>query len=509
MKILSGIAAKLSKPVRAGIFVDDSSQNGTSSVRTCIIRMAEKQATAKYTKYANGIFSFAWFEVKNFTTRICRPDGADMALNSYSTMMPRLRRYSVLLLGFFILHSPFCLRSSAQSFSVDWFKVAGGGGTSTGGVFTVSGTFGQADAGGPMNGPGYSATGGFWSLYAQQTSPLTGATPAIISQSLSQFVTNGSSLALNVSAVGTPPLFYQWQKNGVNLTDSGNISGSTTSNLLFSLIATNDGGSYTLIIQNAYGSVTSSVVKLTIMLPTNVTNYTFATLTFDAFPTANANYPSLGSYGGFSWGEFYALDGINYNVLSGYRAGVVSSNNVIFNNSGLIANIMRAQPFNFVSAYLTAAWNDNLQVQVQGYIGSTVIYNNTYTLSATYPTIITFNYVGVNKVTFSSFGGTPHTAYGIYGANHFAMDDVSVAIPTTNVPANFPPKIQTAPLTGGSFKFSWDTVIGFPPVSYQVQYRTNLLTGNWLNLGSAQTTASFTNTISADSQRFYRVLLVQ
>ena len=49
-------------------------------------------------------------------------------------------------------------------YTIDWWKVAGGGGTSTGGVYAVSGTIGQHDAGGPLtNGP-YSLTGGFWAL---------------------------------------------------------------------------------------------------------------------------------------------------------------------------------------------------------------------------------------------------------------------------------------------------------------------------------------------------------
>ena len=40
----------------------------------------------------------------------------------------------------------------AQSYSINWYKVAGGGGTSTGGTYSVSGTIGQHDAGGPMTG---------------------------------------------------------------------------------------------------------------------------------------------------------------------------------------------------------------------------------------------------------------------------------------------------------------------------------------------------------------------
>jgi hypothetical protein len=52
----------------------------------------------------------------------------------------------------------------AQSYSIDWYKVAGGGGTSTGGVYSISGTIGQPDASGAMAGGNYSVTGGFWSL---------------------------------------------------------------------------------------------------------------------------------------------------------------------------------------------------------------------------------------------------------------------------------------------------------------------------------------------------------
>jgi len=48
--------------------------------------------------------------------------------------------------------------------SIDWSTIDGGGGTSTGGVYSVSGTIGQPDAGGPMTNSQYSVTGGFWAL---------------------------------------------------------------------------------------------------------------------------------------------------------------------------------------------------------------------------------------------------------------------------------------------------------------------------------------------------------
>jgi hypothetical protein len=62
------------------------------------------------------------------------------------------------------------LATHAQSYSVDWSTVDGGGGTSTGGVFSVTGTIGQPDAG-AMSGGNYSVEGGFWGLIAAVQMP--------------------------------------------------------------------------------------------------------------------------------------------------------------------------------------------------------------------------------------------------------------------------------------------------------------------------------------------------
>ena len=73
-------------------------------------------------------------------------------------------RRALLIAGFIILHSSFSLRVQGQSYSVGWYKIAGGGGTSAGGAYTVSGTISQHDASTVMSGGQYAVTGGFWSL---------------------------------------------------------------------------------------------------------------------------------------------------------------------------------------------------------------------------------------------------------------------------------------------------------------------------------------------------------
>jgi hypothetical protein len=65
----------------------------------------------------------------------------------------------------------FPVAAGAQSYSINWYKVADGGGTSTGGTYAVSGTIGQHDAGGPLSGGGYQITGGFWALISVLQTP--------------------------------------------------------------------------------------------------------------------------------------------------------------------------------------------------------------------------------------------------------------------------------------------------------------------------------------------------
>ena len=72
------------------------------------------------------------------------------------------------------------LTAPAQSYSIDWFKVAAGGGPSTNAQYSVSGTIGQPDAG-HLSGGNYSLDGGFWGIIAAvQTpgAPLLTITPA-------------------------------------------------------------------------------------------------------------------------------------------------------------------------------------------------------------------------------------------------------------------------------------------------------------------------------------------
>ena len=124
------------------------------------------------------------------------------------------------------------------NYTIDWFTIDGGGGTSTGGVYAVSGTIGQPDASGAMSGGNYSLTGGFWSLISvvqtaglpnlvitQNGNTVTVSWPNTGSYTLQQ----NANLAL---ASGWVPTGYQI--NTANGTNSITIT-SPTGNLFFRL----------------------------------------------------------------------------------------------------------------------------------------------------------------------------------------------------------------------------------------------------------------------------------
>jgi hypothetical protein len=92
-----------------------------------------------------------------------------------------------------------------------------------------------------------------------------GVAPSITNLPTPLIATNGSPALLTVGASGTPPLFYQWQMDATNLSDGGNIAGSSTAALSLLAAGANDAGSYDVIVTNAFGSVTSSVVTLNVV----------------------------------------------------------------------------------------------------------------------------------------------------------------------------------------------------------------------------------------------------
>ena len=91
--------------------------------------------------------------------------------------------------------------------------------------------------------------------------------PQITAQPASQVALGGANVLLNVAISGARPFSFQWQKNGTNLVDGGNLSGSTSRTLSLANVSLAAAGSYSVIVSNALGSITSTAAQLTVVYP--------------------------------------------------------------------------------------------------------------------------------------------------------------------------------------------------------------------------------------------------
>jgi hypothetical protein len=165
---------------------------------------------------------------------------------------------------------------------------------------------------------------------------VTNSPPAINVQPTNQTVAAKSTVTMVVVASGTAPLSYQWQMNGTNLVNSGQggqIGGATAHQLTIKNVQTNNSGSYSVIVTNFGGSVTSSVAVLTVassplilVQPTNQTMAVGATATLAV--TAIGLAPLS-----YQW----QMDGTNLTdggQINGAISNVLTISNVQLTNSG-------------------------------------------------------------------------------------------------------------------------------------------------------------------------------
>lgn len=105
----------------------------------------------------------------------------------------------------------------------------------------------------------------YWGTTTSSNAALTVIPALSVTAPQSQTNYAGKNVSLNITATGAPPISYQWQKGGINLSNGGAISGATTNILSFTPAATNNSGNYQVVVTNNSGSVTSSVAAVSIV----------------------------------------------------------------------------------------------------------------------------------------------------------------------------------------------------------------------------------------------------
>jgi alpha-tubulin suppressor-like RCC1 family protein len=94
--------------------------------------------------------------------------------------------------------------------------------------------------------------------------------PSITSQPASLMQIQGSTASFTAAVAGSPPFSYQWLYKGSPLTDGGQISGATTTNLTISNLQLTNSGYYVLFVTNPVGAATSAAATLTVFAPPSI-----------------------------------------------------------------------------------------------------------------------------------------------------------------------------------------------------------------------------------------------
>lgn len=152
-------------------------------------------------------------------------------------------------------------------------------------------------------------------------------------------------------------------------------------------------------------------------------NATF--LTFDDIGPPGEEKVLPANYGDFIWDQMGYLNGTPAaGGIEGYVNGRVSGEYVAYNLAANVASVsVNIGTFDFVGAYLTAAYNDGLQVEVTGLLDGTQSYRTTVPVLYDAPTWYDFNFEGIDTLKFRSFGGTDHDGDPRGWGETFVMDN--------------------------------------------------------------------------------------
>ncbi len=190
--------------------------------------------------------------------------------------------------------------------------------------------------------------------------------PAVTAQPLSTNVAIGDSAAFCVSASGTPPIRYQWRRNGVN------IPGETNRCLTIPVVRVEDGGSYSVVIANPIDVITSEDAGLGLLVPQILAGDNFA-----------ARGAILNSSGRAGWnnspatrepGEPYHAGKLGSNSVW-YQWHAFASGAVTFSTSGsTFDTLLAVYTGSVVSALIPIASNDDT---TNGFSTSQVRFNVT------------------------------------------------------------------------------------------------------------------------------------
>jgi hypothetical protein len=270
-------------------------------------------------------------------------------------------------------------------------------------------------------------------------SVVVGSPPIITAGPWNQTVVQGSDALLSVTAGGASPLSYQWQFNGTNL------PGANSTNLSISNVQLTNTGSYSVIVSNLCGSVTSADATLIVC-------------------------PNLVSNGGFEAGDFtsWTLSGDTSwtSVDNGSQSGIMPHSGnyeATLGTTSSLGYLSQTLSTTAGGIYLLSFWLNNVYNDPNGFI---VSWNGNTLLDAT--NLTANNWTNMQFVAKAS-GTSAVLQFGFEDVyNWLGLDDICVgALPPAALPG-----IAGISLSGTNLVINGCN--GFPGMTCYVLMSTNL-----------------------------------
>lgn len=308
--------------------------------------------------------------------------------------------------------------------------------------------------------------------------------PSIITQPVSTNLPAGASVQFTVGVGGTAPLHCQWRRSGVNVLDDERISGTTSPTLTIGKIYLTDMDSYSVVITNAWGSVTSTPANLIVIDNPRVIYINHHTAPLGGVATVPVHMQAVGNERTFQF-------------------------SLVFDPT-LLVNPRVEVGANTAGATLTA---DPSQAN-SGKLGVTLTLPPGQTMPAS-------STLEIARVSFDAAGAAANGAVSTVG---FGNQPIGRSVLSTNgtplvalfVAGSVTLENWTATASGqimvnGSFQLS---LIGPPSRSYVIEATTNLTTQSWVPVSTNQTSlGGLLQFLDADATnhpyRFFRARMVQ